>query len=160
MTSKVHCFIYSCRQIFDLISNRSNGIKAICSFAIIPKFDLALGFPVDWMHCVLLGVSKSLMNFWILSKYDKENFYLGNTVRFYNHNFNNLKNLSVFCCLHKLSIKKVISRNNLSKLWLSFKAHDSHNSSRLFFYWVKNGSYDIHLWIYTSDLSPLKVFLL
>ena len=55
-----------------------NGIKAKSSFAVIPKFDLALGFPVDWMHCVLLAVSKSLMNFWILSKYHKENFYLGN----------------------------------------------------------------------------------
>ena len=102
-------------------------IKAISSFAIIPNFDLALGFPVDWMHCVLLGVSKSLMNFWILSKYHKENLYLGNKVRFYNHNFNNMKNFSVFYYFHKLSFNKNISRNNHSKLWLLFKAHDSHN---------------------------------
>ena len=102
-------------------------IKAISSFAIIPNFDLALGFPVDWMHCVLLGVSKSLMNFWILNKYHKENLYLGNKVRFYNHNFNNMKNLSVFYYFHKLSFNKNISRNNHSKLWLLFKAHDSHN---------------------------------
>ena len=102
-------------------------IKAISSIAIIPNFDLALGFPVDWMHCVLLGVSKSLMNFWILSKYHKENLYLGNKVRFYNHNFNNMKNLSVFYYFHKLSFNKNISRNNHSKLWLLFKAHDSHN---------------------------------
>ena len=110
---------------FDI--SQVNGIKAISSFAIIPKFDLALGFPVDWMHCVLLGVSKSLINFWILSKYHKENFYLGNKVRFYNHNFNNMKNLSVFYCFHKLSIKKNISRNNYLKLCLLFKAHDSQN---------------------------------
>ena len=58
-----------------------NGIKALSSFIMVPKFDLAVGFPVDWMHCVLLGVSKSLLKFWISSKYHKEKFYLGNKVR-------------------------------------------------------------------------------
>ena len=41
----------------------------------------------------------------------------------------------------------------------TFRARDSYNSSRLFFYWVKNGGYNIHLWIYIKFECLLKVFL-
>ena len=42
----------------------------------------------------------------------------------------------------------------------TFKAHHSHNSSRLFFDWVKNGKYNINLGIYIIRFECLlKVFL-
>ena len=142
---------------FDI--SQVNGIKAISSFAVIPKFDLALGFPVDWMHCVLLGVSKSLMNFWILSKYHKGNFYLGNKVRFYNHNFNNMKNLSVFYCFHKLSIKINISRNNHSKLWLIKSTWLTQLIQTFFIEWTMQDIRLIYKYMYIESLESVSFMI-
>ena len=81
--------LWSLFKSISFIISQVNGIKAIPSFVIITNFDLEVGFSVEWMHCVLLGVSKLLMNFWISIKCQKEKFYLENKVRFYKYNCNN-----------------------------------------------------------------------
>lgn len=46
----------------------------------LPNFNIINGIPVDYMHGVLLGVTKSLLNFWFCSKYSQDEWYCGNRV--------------------------------------------------------------------------------
>lgn len=41
------------------------GIKNLCPLVIIPEFDIIWGFTVDYLHCVLLGVAKSLVEIYL-----------------------------------------------------------------------------------------------
>ena len=45
---------------------------------LLPEFDIIQGMSVDYMHCVLLGVTRQLLHLWFDSKNRKEPFYLGN----------------------------------------------------------------------------------
>lgn len=49
----------------------------VLSYADLPKF-----FVIDWMHGVLLGVTKALMTLWLNSKYKDKDFFIGNKVTF------------------------------------------------------------------------------
>lgn len=40
------------------------GVKGYSWFMFIPGFDMIKGISVDYMHCVLLGVTKMLMTLW------------------------------------------------------------------------------------------------
>ena len=40
------------------------GVKGYSWFMFIPGFDIIKGIAVDYMHCVLLGVTKTLMTLW------------------------------------------------------------------------------------------------
>lgn len=40
-------------------------------------FDIVEGFSVDYMHCVLLGCVRQLMNLWFSSKHHRQTWYLG-----------------------------------------------------------------------------------
>lgn len=40
------------------------GVKGYSWFMFIPGFDIIEGVAVDYMHCVLLGVTKMLMGLW------------------------------------------------------------------------------------------------
>lgn len=41
-----------------------HGVKGISPLVLIPSFDIIKQCPVDYMHCVLLGVVKQLCNIW------------------------------------------------------------------------------------------------
>ena len=41
------------------------------------RFDMVNSFPVDYMHCVLLGVTKQLLDQWFNSKHYKSHWYIG-----------------------------------------------------------------------------------
>ena len=41
-----------------------NSVKGISPLIRIPGFDVIRGMPIDYMHCILLGVSKQLCNIW------------------------------------------------------------------------------------------------
>lgn len=41
-----------------------NGVKGISPLIRISKFDVIKGLPIDYMHCILLGVVKQLSNIW------------------------------------------------------------------------------------------------
>lgn len=53
-----------------------HGIKGISPMIAFKHFDLAKSFPIDYMHAVLLGVTKKITGFWTDSKYHKEPFYI------------------------------------------------------------------------------------
>lgn len=55
-----------------------NGVKGASSLMILDYFDIPRFVVIDWMHCVLLGVTKALMSFWLNSKYKDQEFYIGN----------------------------------------------------------------------------------
>lgn len=57
------------------------GIKGISPMIAFKNFDLANSFCVDYMHCVLLGVVKNLLNFWTDTRYKREPFYISKKKR-------------------------------------------------------------------------------
>lgn len=53
-------------------------VKGPSVLSLIPGFDVATGFVPDYMHAVLLGVTKQfLTDIWLNSSNHKCNFYLG-----------------------------------------------------------------------------------
>ena len=57
------------------------GIKGHSILMDIPEFDPTVQVPIDFMHCVLLGVVKTLLSFWLSPKYHKQEFYIDNSKR-------------------------------------------------------------------------------
>lgn len=53
-----------------------NGVKGISPLVPFEHFDLAKSFPIDYMHAVLLGVTKSLLQFWTETKNKRAPFYI------------------------------------------------------------------------------------
>jgi hypothetical protein len=56
------------------------GIKGPAVFSYLPNFNIIKGVPLDYMHGVLLGVSKTLINYWFNSKYSQEEWYCGSKI--------------------------------------------------------------------------------
>lgn len=51
-------------------------------FMALEEFDLTIGIVVDYMHGILLGVTKTLMQLWFLPKNNKCDFFIGLQVGF------------------------------------------------------------------------------
>ena len=47
----------------------------------VPSFDIIRGVALDYMHCILLGVVKMLLNLWFDKAYRNESFYAGNLIK-------------------------------------------------------------------------------
>ena len=43
--------------------------------------DLRIGIPIDYMHCVLEGVVKALLKYWIDSSHHGNPYYIGRSVK-------------------------------------------------------------------------------
>lgn len=56
------------------------GYKGCPVLALHPGFDIVKGMVTDYLHCVLLGVSKTLLTMWLDSNNDQKEFYIGNKV--------------------------------------------------------------------------------
>ncbi|XP_064481550.1 uncharacterized protein LOC135394638 [Ornithodoros turicata] len=54
-----------------------NGIKGPSPLLGLRTFDLVWGFTVDYMHCVLQGVTKQFAELWFASCHSEERFYIG-----------------------------------------------------------------------------------
>lgn len=65
-------------QIYSGLNNANAvcGIKGVSCMIAAPHFDLISGFGIDYMHAVLLGVTKKILNFWLDSSNHKEAFYI------------------------------------------------------------------------------------
>ena len=50
--------------IYLAITQPLCGIKGLSALHILPSFDVVNGIVIDYMHCVLEGVGKKLMNLW------------------------------------------------------------------------------------------------
>ena len=55
------------------------GIKGKSPLLDIQNFNPMVQVPVDFMHCVLLGVTKTLLGLWLTSKYHDKPFYIDNS---------------------------------------------------------------------------------
>ncbi|XP_067333535.1 uncharacterized protein [Channa argus] len=49
----------------QILSTPKNGVKGLSLLCMLPLFDIALGFVPEYMHSVLLGVSKQVMSLWM-----------------------------------------------------------------------------------------------
>ncbi|KAL1447832.1 hypothetical protein MTO96_044210 [Rhipicephalus appendiculatus] len=54
-----------------------NGVKGPSPLMRLKHFDLVSGYTVDYMHCVLLGVTKCFTDCWLDSTNSQEPFYIG-----------------------------------------------------------------------------------
>ena len=57
------------------------GVKGPSWLCTVPNYNLIGGNVVDYMHCVLLGITKMLLKLWFNSEYSKELWYCGNQVK-------------------------------------------------------------------------------
>ena len=57
------------------------GVKGPCWFAGLQYYDLVKGTAVDYMHCVLKGVTKSLINLWFSTSLKTESFNISDKVQ-------------------------------------------------------------------------------
>lgn len=57
------------------------GVKGSTWFMFVPSFDIIRGVALDYMHCILLGVMKMLLNLWFDKAYRNESFYAGNLIK-------------------------------------------------------------------------------
>ena len=55
-------------------------MKRPSQLSIVPKFDLVRGVAIDYMHCVLLGVTCLLLCLWFDSSHHREPWYMGKRV--------------------------------------------------------------------------------
>lgn len=53
-----------------------NGIKGMSPMIAFQNFDLATGFPIDYMHAVLIGVTKKIISLWTTSENHKKPYYI------------------------------------------------------------------------------------
>jgi len=58
------------------------GYKGVPILAIHPPFNIVNGVVTDYLHCVLLGVTKSLIELWFGQPNRGKDFYIGNKVPF------------------------------------------------------------------------------
>ena len=58
-----------------------NGVKGPSWFSMVPNYNILEGNTVDYMHCVLLGVTKMLLKLWFDSEHSKEMWYCGTKVQ-------------------------------------------------------------------------------
>lgn len=56
--------------------NSINGVKSISCMVGSEDFDLVQGFAIDYMHCILLGVMKKLLDLWLNSTNHKNAYYI------------------------------------------------------------------------------------
>lgn len=58
-----------------------NGVKGPTYLSVVPKYDLVRGTAVDYMHGVLLGVTRMLLSLWFGSEHHTELWYCGHQVQ-------------------------------------------------------------------------------
>ncbi|KAG8174474.1 hypothetical protein JTE90_015746 [Oedothorax gibbosus] len=61
--------------------NVVRGVKGLSPFCVLPYFDVVYGFPIDCMHCCLLGVVKLCASLWTSSANHSEEYYLSEAKR-------------------------------------------------------------------------------
>lgn len=96
------------------------GVKGISPLIGIPDFDLIDGVPVDYMHCVLLGVVQQLLDLWFDSRNHKESFYIGRRVNQVNENIKNIKLPKLFTRKPRLITDRKYWKANECRSWLLY----------------------------------------
>ncbi len=62
----------------DVALTHVKGVKSVSPLFLLKKygFDMARGFPVDYMHCVLLGIERQFIELWTDSKYHESKWHM------------------------------------------------------------------------------------
>lgn len=76
-----HSMIKDIARVIRKPGTVMNGIKGISPMISFDHFDMAKSFCVDYMHCVLLGVVKNLLQFWTDPKWKKHPYFLQKSKR-------------------------------------------------------------------------------
>lgn len=61
-------------------STPRNGVKGLSLLSMLPLFDIVFGFVPDYMHSVLIGVSKQLMSLWFDPVNSTKPWYVGQQI--------------------------------------------------------------------------------
>lgn len=83
---RTHSHVIDCGQ--RAIENEVDhvcGVKTISPLVLLNPstgFDIVNSFPVDYMHCVLLGVTKQFLDLWFNSKYHESPWYIGTSQKY------------------------------------------------------------------------------
>jgi hypothetical protein len=56
------------------------GFKKITLMVGFPEFNVIDGFAIDYMHCVLLGVTRKLADLWFNPNFHQQDFYIGRSI--------------------------------------------------------------------------------
>ena len=59
--------------------NAVKGVKGMIWSMFFPGFDIISGVAIDYMHCVLLGITKMLLTLWTDKSYSLKPWYLGSS---------------------------------------------------------------------------------
>ncbi|XP_074612396.1 uncharacterized protein LOC141866757 [Acropora palmata] len=68
------------KSLQDPLGKPVFGVRGVCQFASLKYFDVVDGVAVDYMHGILLGVSKQLLKLWLDSQFSGEDWYCGTLV--------------------------------------------------------------------------------
>jgi hypothetical protein len=63
-----------------LTQTEVRGFKNITPMAGFPTYNVIDGFAIDYMHCVLLGVTQQLAELWLNPNFHCQNFYIGRCI--------------------------------------------------------------------------------
>lgn len=66
------------------------GVKGFSWLSTLKYYDIIRGTAIDYMHGVLLGAQKLLLNLWFSSTHSKEEFSLYNSVSVVDHHLKNI----------------------------------------------------------------------
>lgn len=61
--------------------NRQKGFKGLSGLSFLQEFDLVNGCVPDYMHCVLLGIVKTLMSKWFSPAENGKDYFIGNHLK-------------------------------------------------------------------------------
>lgn len=59
-----------------LEKNQIDGVMDVSCLVSLPSFEIINGFGVDYMHCILLGVTRKLLDLYLNTKNHKKSFYI------------------------------------------------------------------------------------
>lgn len=109
--------------INDMVKVRSHpnsiirGVKGVSPMVAFEHFDLSKSFCIDYMHAVLLEVTRKMIDFWTLTKFHKQPFYI-----------NKVRKKILDCRLLKIKTPSYISRRpRSSKYFNLLKASELRN---------------------------------
>lgn len=71
--------------------NRIKGFKGTSPLLDLKNFDIVSGTPPDYMHGVLLGVTKTLLYKWFSSTESKKEYFIGDKVKLISKRLNSIK---------------------------------------------------------------------
>lgn len=99
-----------------------NGLKGVSPLVKLPHFDLVLGYTVEYMHSVLLGVTRQFADYWFDSSNSNEPYYMGrpSTLRLINRRLLSIRPPHQFTRLPRTLLERRYWKAHEWRNWLLF----------------------------------------